>query len=60
MDETMRASEAIFGGGPSGRFWYREANASPDALKTLTMLLTILSKSDAPLSQVVDELTMTQ
>ncbi|MCH8923038.1 MAG: hypothetical protein IIA67_07815, partial [Planctomycetes bacterium] len=55
IDETMRASEALFGGGPSGRVWYREAVPSADALKTLTMLLSILSKSDAPLSQVVDE-----
>ena len=51
----MRTSGALLGGGTSGRIWHREAVPAADALKTLTMLLAILSKSDAPLSQVVDE-----
>ncbi len=56
MHRAMRASEAPFGGGPSGRFWYRSADGLhfADALMTLTLLLTILSQSDRPLSQVLD------
>ena len=60
MDIAMRTSGALLGGGPSGRIWHREAVPAADALKTLTMLLAILSKSDAPLSQVVDEAVAAQ
>ena len=56
MDQTMRAGRAILGAGPSGRFWYRsdDGHASADALMTLTCLLRLLSRSDRPLSQVLD------
>ncbi len=45
---------AVFGGGPSGRFWYAGDTAAPDALLTLSLLLVILSQSDRPLSEVLD------
>jgi phosphomannomutase len=52
----MEDERALVGGGPSGRFWYaRSGHVSPDALVTLSLLLTILSQSDRPLSRVLDE-----
>ena len=59
MDQAMRAHRAVLGGGPSGRFWYSvsEGHASADALRTVTLVLTILSQSDRPLSEVLDAAT---
>jgi phosphomannomutase len=55
MAAAMREHGALFGGGPSGRFWYAEAGVPlPDALMTITRLLTLLSRSDEPLSAVLD------
>jgi len=54
----MRQHGAILGGGPSGRFWYAGHAAAglplPDALMTLTLLLELLSRTDDPLSVVLD------
>ena len=51
MSETRR----LVGGGPSGRFWYSEAGfPTADALMTVTRLLVLLSRSDEPLSAVLD------
>ncbi len=55
MDAALRASGSFLGGGPSGRFWYASPLPLPDGLKTLALLLTILSQSDRPLSEVVAE-----
>lgn len=54
MDHTMREHRAILGGGPSGRFWYACGPAVPDALRTLTHLLVLLSRSDRRMSEVLD------
>jgi phosphomannomutase len=55
MAAAMTAHSAALGGGPSGRFWYREAGVPlPDALMTVTRLLVLLSRSDEPLSAVLD------
>lgn len=56
MDREMRRHGAVLGGGANGRFWCRLHGdpALPDALQTLTLLLTILSQSDRPLSVVLD------
>ena len=54
IDQAMRTSDALLAGGPSGRFCYTEHIPSADALKTLTLLLGILSQSDRRLSEVVD------
>ncbi|MBN2474113.1 MAG: hypothetical protein JXB62_05875 [Pirellulales bacterium] len=55
MERAMREQGAIFGGGPSGRFWYADGGlALPDALRTLTLLLVVLSQSDRRLSEVLD------
>jgi phosphomannomutase len=54
MCEAMHAHGAVLGGGPSGRFWFSGSPAAPDVLLTLSLLLTILSESDRPLSDVLD------
>lgn len=56
MHAAMQCGEAILGGGPSGRIWYRSVtgHASADALWTLTFLVELLSRSDRPLSEVLD------
>jgi phosphomannomutase/phosphoglucomutase len=54
MAQTMREHRAIFGGGPSGRLWYPCGPAVPDALRTLTHLLVLLSRSDRRMSEVLD------
>lgn len=60
MVQAMRDHKALLGGGPSGRCWYgspwtHDSPPTADALLTLTWLLEILSQSDRPLSQVLDE-----
>ncbi|HVW37156.1 MAG TPA: hypothetical protein VHB99_07615, partial [Pirellulales bacterium] len=52
MDAAMREHQAIFGGGASGRFWFGSQPPLPDGLKTLSLVLTILSQSDRPFSSV--------
>ena len=55
MSCAMQEHGAIFGGGPSGRFWHAEAGFPlSDALMTVTRLLLLLSRSDAPFSVVLD------
>ena len=55
MAAAMRDHRALIGGGPSGRYWYPAGPfAVPDALKTLSLLLVLLSRDDRPLSQVLD------
>jgi len=55
MAAAIDRQEAVFGGGPSGRFWYTTAGLPlPDAVMTLTLLLVLLSRSDRPFSEVLD------
>jgi phosphomannomutase len=58
MATAMRQHGAILGGGPSGRFWHTGHAAAglplPDALMTVTLLLELLSRTDDPLSVVLD------
>jgi phosphomannomutase len=54
MCEVMHQHAAVLGGGPSGRFWFSGSPAAPDALLTISLLLTILSESDRPLTDVLD------
>ena len=55
MAAAMLKHGAALGGGPSGRFWHAEAGLPLcDALMTVTRLLIVLSRSDEPLSQVLD------
>jgi hypothetical protein len=51
---------APLGADRSGRIWYyhsegaRQGYCTADALRTITLLLEILSQSDRPLSEVLD------
>ncbi len=56
MSQAIESSGALLAGGPSGRFWFAGKPAAPDALLALSLLLTILSSSDRPLSEVLDAL----
>jgi phosphomannomutase len=58
MDAAMREHQAIFGGDGSGRFWFGSQPPMPDGLKTLSLVLTILSQSDRPFSSVVKSMTV--
>jgi phosphomannomutase len=52
MFEAMQSSCAAFGGGTSGRFWFRETGPVCDAFLTLAAILSALSCSDAECSEV--------
>jgi phosphomannomutase len=55
LSAAMSETGALVGGGPSGRSWYSEAGfPSADALMSVTRLLVLLSRSDEPLSAVLD------
>ncbi len=55
MADAMRKHRALLGGGRGGRFWYDvDGLPMPDALRTLTHLLVLLSHSDRHFSQVLD------
>ena len=55
---AIRENNALFAGGPSGRFWHRVAGVPlPDALTTITRLFVLLSRSDEPFSTVLDRET---
>ena len=55
MAAAMRTHGGLLGGGQSGRLWYDCGGLPlPDALRTLTLLLVLLSQSDRPLSEVLD------
>ncbi len=56
MYELLQQHAALFGADAQGRFWYRldESCWAADALQTLTLLLKHLSRSDQPLSALLD------
>ena len=55
MDAAMREHQAILGGGASGRFWHGGRPPVADGLRTLSLVLTILSQSDRPFSSALAE-----
>jgi len=52
MAAAMAETQAVLGGGPSGRYWLPPSPA-PDALHLVALLLTLLSRRDWPLSEVI-------
>jgi phosphomannomutase len=52
MFESLQSQRAAFGGGTSGRFWFRELEPVCDAIRTLAAILSALSCSDAGCSEV--------
>ena len=53
ISRTMRESNASFGGGQSGSYWFRESFPACDAILTLAHVLQGLSRSDEPFSKAV-------
>lgn len=54
MCECIESAGAVVGGGADGRYWYSGPPAMSDALWCLSMLISMLSQSDRPLSEVLD------
>ncbi len=50
--KAMSESEAVFGRGAEGQFWFREIFPHCDAILTLARMLDILSRDDTPFSQL--------
>lgn len=55
MCRALEQTGARLAGGPSGCFWFSSPAPSPDALAMLAWLLELLSRTDRPLSEVLDE-----
>ncbi len=53
MSRTFTDCAAVFAGGDSGRYWFREAYPACDAILTLAHVLQLLSLSDAEFSRVI-------
>jgi phosphomannomutase len=54
MCERMGSTGAAVGGGAGGRYWYSGPPPACDALWCLSVLVSLLSQSDRPLSEVLD------
>ncbi len=52
MHAAVQERRPALAGDAEGRLWYTQAGAAADALRTLTLLLTLLSRSDRPLSEL--------
>ncbi len=53
MSQTMRMPGAVFGGGNSGRYWFRESLATCDAVLAVAKVLEALSRSDTRFSEAI-------
>ncbi len=53
MSDLLRGHRGIFGGGSSGRYWFREAFPTSDAIIALAVILKSLTRTNAALSQLV-------
>jgi phosphomannomutase len=56
MRKAMRDSHAIFGGEPSGHFYYRDNYYADSAFITLVHVLDIVSEAKSPLSEIIKPL----
>ncbi|MBN2315873.1 MAG: phosphomannomutase/phosphoglucomutase [Sedimentisphaerales bacterium] len=56
MKKALRDSHAVFGGGLSGHFYYRDNFCTESALITLVHLVNIVSAASAPMSELVNSL----
>jgi phosphomannomutase len=53
MSDSMRGHHGSFGGGASGRYWFREAFPTSDAIIALAAILKSISRAETSLSQLV-------
>ncbi len=56
MKKTLRDSHAVFGGELSGHFYYRDNFYADSGLITLVHMLNILSETDEPVSERIEQL----
>lgn len=56
MKKALRDSHAVFGGGLSGHFYYRNNFCTESALMTLIHLVNIISAANAPISELIGAL----
>ncbi|MGD9722561.1 MAG: hypothetical protein AB7O59_14615 [Pirellulales bacterium] len=54
MFDVMTDRGATFGAGQAGAFWFEGAVPAPDALLAASLLLTLFSHTDRPVSEVLD------
>lgn len=55
MTRAMQRQQAVFGADEAGRFWFAESFPTCDALLTVVHLLQALSRSDSPLSRIIQD-----
>lgn len=53
MKKTMRESHAVFGGEPSGHFYYRDNYYADSAMITVAHVLNAVSEADVPVSELI-------
>ncbi len=53
MKKALRDSRAIFGGEPSGHFYYRDNYYSDSGMITLIHMINVVSQADAPISELI-------
>jgi phosphomannomutase len=56
MAAAVQTTGAVVGGGPSGRVWFSTPLPCPDGLRTVALLLTVLSQSDWSTSEALEML----
>jgi phosphomannomutase len=54
MAAAVQTTGAVIGGGPSGRPWFPTPLPCPDGLRTVALLLTVLSQSDWSTSEATE------
>ena len=54
LSDSMRGHHGIFGGGATGRYWFREAFPTSDAIIALAAVLGRISRAGVPLSRLID------
>ncbi len=53
ISDSLRGHHGSFGGGASGRYWFREAFPTSDAIIALAAILKSISRADMALSRLV-------
>lgn len=53
MSDSLRGHHGSFGGGASGRYWFRETFPTSDAIIALGAILRTISRADCELSRLV-------
>ncbi len=54
LSDSMRGHHGIFAGGATGRYWFREAFPTSDAIIALAAVLSRITRAGVPLSRLVE------